>query len=151
METRTWGDGGGKTRRHEIEVMSYAVKMIACGVDHEVVRFGETPADIAWNQHRGISFTVEQAVVDRAALATDAEVSEFLKWVAREDGDDRLPPTVSRSAVYRVDHATGDMETRAEFLDEIREMQARCTCATTAVTDCPNYAEGDEVDTDEDS
>lgn len=147
-EARTWGDGGGKNRAHEIEVMSYELGVIFCGVDGTAVRFGEVPADVAWDQHRGVQVPYEQRVVDRSAQATDAEVDEFLRWVG--GGGDGLPPTVGRSVAYAADHATGDLsgseEVLTALLDTLREWQARCTCDTTDITQCPNYVDGDEED-----
>lgn len=144
VEQRTWGDGGGKNRPHEIEAMSYDLGVIFCGIDGAAVRFGDVPSDVAWDQHRGVQVPYEQRVVARAAQATDAEVDEFLRSLA--SGGDGLPPTVGRSVAYAADHAVGEMDPGIEFLSTIREMQARCTCDTTDVTECPNYVLGDEED-----
>lgn len=142
-ETRTWGDGGGKNRRHEVAAISYAIGTAVCAVDGEVVRFGDVPADLAWDQHRGVDFAIERRAAERVAFATDTEVEEFLRWVS---GDADLPPTVSRS-VHRSNElaANPDFGDEAlEFLTLIRERQDLCTCGTTDVTECPNYVPGDE-------
>lgn len=127
--------------------MSYAAGVIVCAVDNSFVRFGEVPPDVAWDMHRGVQVPPEQRVVERAAQATDAEVEEFMRWL--EKGDDGLPPTLSRAVSYGVDHATGSVDTGLEFLATVRELQARCTCETTLVTQCPNWVPGDEDEGDD--
>jgi hypothetical protein len=143
---RAWGDGVGKTRPHEIAALSYEMGVVVCRNDDEVVRFGDIPADLAWDRHRGIEVNVGQVAAERAALATDDEVSEFLRSIAEDATAAVLPPTVSRSITYAADHTT-ERETGLEFLKAVREMQARCTCTPHSdITDCPNYVEGDEDD-----
>jgi hypothetical protein len=142
--TRTWGDGVGKTRAHEIEVVSYEMGVTVCAIDGTVLRFGAEGPEQVWDAHRGVATVGEQRAVERAAMATDAEVNEFLRWVSQERGSDTLPPTVSRQATTQADNATGEIDTGLEFIEMIRERQALCTCATTDVFDCPNYMPGDE-------
>ena len=147
-EQRTWGDGVGKNRPHEIEAMSYTTGVIVCAYDRAVVRFGTVPPDVAWDTHRGIQRPTEQRVVERASLATDREVEEFLRLLER--GHDGLPPTVSRGVAYAADHATADVEDRLEnFLIRLHELQGRCTCDTTSVWECPNFTDADTEEIDD--
>ncbi len=149
VDSRTWGDGGGKTRSHEVEVVSLDLGVVICAVDGDAVRFGDVPADIAWDIHRGVDGYATRRSVDAGTRATDAEVEEFLAWVAREE--DGLPPTVS-TGVMRANAAAAPPDNDGniiEFLNLVREFQSQCTCDETDIFSCPNYRDGDEEAFDE--
>lgn len=143
VEARAWGDGGGKTRRHEIADMSYEMGVIACAVDGDVVHFGPgIPADVAWGVHRGVSpETATRAAVSRSLLADDDEVSTFLRRLSGESG------LVSRSAQREPTTIgeQGDLTDAFLLLDRLAALEDTCTCGDGgSIFACPNYIEGDE-------
>ena len=140
IDAREWGDGVGNDREHEIADISFSLGSIACKCGSYVgITRGKSLEEV-WDLHRGLlAFqTVVRRSVDRSLLATDDEVSEFLRSVSGEG-----PTLMPRSSVRTAE--TIDTEAVAALLDYLDEFQSHCKCGDgRSVTECPNYIPGDE-------
>lgn len=92
-----------------------------------------------WDLHRGLTPETIRARQVRGVMASDEEVSDFLKHL-----DD--PRYVSHYGAEPVALPSDGLEDAFDLLDKVRMLKERCTCTTTAVEACPNYTEGDELE-----
>lgn len=137
-EQRTWGDGGGDQRVHVIEHISFVDDIIGCRCG-SAVRGGAVGLDAAWNAHGG------KVLPHAGQPASDGEVHDFLARIGTDlDGDKRHRQARATAMPLPVESQQAAVDSAFEWLDTVTLMQERCTCATTAVEDCPNYVEGDE-------
>jgi len=78
-DSRTWGDGVGDVRPHVVQDINLepdTEHWSLCGPCDAIVYIGDfLTMERAWQDHRGMVYITPRAV----ALATDAEVEEFLR------------------------------------------------------------------------
>jgi hypothetical protein len=89
---RSWGDGGGDSRAHVIEDISYSQGYLVCRCG--VRATGNL--EVEWDAHRGLSTTGDRQRRRAYSRATDAEVRVFLREVAGE-----FDPAIMLDAEYR--------------------------------------------------
>ena len=143
--TREWGDGGNKTRLHEVVESDMhsplSAQFIDCRCGERVTAGNLLHVGNAWQAHTGRVVSIPR-LEDRA---TDSEVEEFLKKV-----EDPTYESDMSGGAY-VTKPYGDLEDAFYLLERLYERQALCTCVIPveahgwkkAVTKCPNFREGD--------
>jgi len=136
---RTWGDGVGDGRAHvigAIDLHSEPVNQyIACDPCGTFIPLGVyLSIDRAWDAHRGLEYRPPRYGI----LATDSEVSEFIKKVDNPQYESSMAGHHASSSRGRV-----DLTEVFDLVERLVKMQKECTCATRPVTECPNYLEGD--------
>lgn len=145
MANITWGDGHADQRPHVIEHIDIGSGAIGCRCGTWVMQGEHLSLEVAWEIHRGHK-DFRPSVYQAAELATDREVEQFF--------EDNLGDLPARARIRSTPEGWGawqegaitdeSLDSAYEWLEAVRGMQARCTCATMPVEACPNYVEGDE-------
>ena len=143
-ERRAWGDGGNKTRVHEIADIHYLLdrSSLACSCGVFLQARNPWVLESMWDDHRGHVKVPTLHSVDEgySPREDDPDVTDFLRKYAPWFYAGEIQPAT------KLADEPASVSERLDLIDMLMKRQSHCTCDETGIVGCPNYIEGDEED-----